>query len=378
MKRTDPSSPPPPPPAPVPAEPLSEGQRKVTRYAVVILLLIALAAFVPFIGLFFSPLVLAATFATLLHPLYRWLHRHLGRNGPLAAALTCLLLILCVVIPAYILIHLVIEQSIYLYKTAAPVVQQIIREGSNNALVQRILQNPAGAWVAGHVQWESLFDQLKTAGATIGKFIVDRTYAGIYGLVAVLFLSLFLFFYFLFDGPRILAAIRYLLPLQASHKARLVASFRSVSRATVKGIFIIGLIQGVLGGLTLLICGIKSWLLWGFVTIVVSVIPMAGSHLVLIPAGIVQILLGHLWQGIAIIVVDLLVIGSVDNVLRPRLVGGEAKMHDLMVFFATLGGLSIFGFVGAIIGPAIASFLLTAVEIYKAEFKPQLDALEKH
>jgi predicted PurR-regulated permease PerM len=129
--------------------------------------------------------------------------------------------------------------------------------------------------------------------------------------------------------------------------------------------------------LTLLLFGIKSWLLWGFVCIMFSVIPYTGSNIVLIPVGIIQIIQGRIWQGIAILLINFAVIGSVDNVLRPRLVGHSAKMHDLIVFFSTIGGLSLFGIPGVIIGPAIASFFLAAVEIYKLEFREQLDGFER-
>ncbi len=119
--------------------------------------------------------------------------------------------------------------------------------------------------------------------------------------------------------------------------------------------------------------GVDSPILWGVVMVILSVIPLVGAWLVLHPAAIVQLIWGIYWQGITILLVMLLVIGSIDNLLRPRLVGRDAGMHDLMIFFSTLGGISVFGIMGFIIGPVIAVFFLTILDIYSVEFKSTLD-----
>jgi predicted PurR-regulated permease PerM len=352
-------------------------QQKLSHYTVVGLMLLGLVAFVPLVSFFFSPLVLAATFAALFYPIYHWLFKRLWHNGPFASIICCLVLILCVLVPSYILIYLVVEQAIQLYKQAAPMVQQIIREGSSNEIIARVLNAPLGQWLQSHVNWESLLSDLKNSVAALGKIIVNRTYAGISGVAATLVVTFFILFYLFFDGLRIVGVIKYLLPIHGRYKERIFSGFIGASRATVKGILIIGIMQGALSALTLLLTGIKSWLLWGFVCVVFSVIPVAGAHIILIPAGLIQIISGHFWKGIVIILVDVIVIASVDNVLRPRLVGRGAKMHDLIVFFSSIGGLSLFGITGIIIGPALASFFLSAVDVYKSEFKPQLDRFER-
>ena len=362
--------------APGSPPPDSTGKLPEGRYAVVGLLLLGVAAFVPLVALFFSPLVLAATFAAFFSPVYRWWYGLLRRNGPAASAVTCLLLVLCVLIPLAILLHLVVDQAIYLYKSAAPTVAQILHEGRNNRFIAHLLQTPISQWLESHVKWGPLLSDVKDSALALGKEVLNRTYAGIYGLMATLAITLFVLFYFFIDGLRIAHVFGYLLPIQRKYKEQIFSGFQGTSRATVKGILLIGVIQGTLGALTLLVFGIKSWLLWGFVCIVVSIIPLAGAHIVLIPTGIIQIILGHTWQGIAIILIDVGVIGIIDNVLRPRLVGRGAKMHDLIVFFSTIGGLTLFGIPGVIIGPAIASFFLNAVDIYKEEFKERLDRFE--
>ena len=148
----------------------------------------------------------------------------------------------------------------------------------------------------------------------------------------------------------------------------IVSRFTLISRATVLGTLIIGFVDGLLGGLTLLIFGVKGWLILGFIMVILSILPVVGVSVVLVPIGIVQILIGRVWQGIGILVTHFLVVSNADNLIRPRVVGSSARMHDVIILISTIGGLSIFGITGFIIGPIIASFFLTALDIYKEEF----------
>ena len=136
---------------------------------------------------------------------------------------------------------------------------------------------------------------------------------------------------------------------------------------------LLGIIQGFLGGLTFWIFGVGSPILWGVVMALLSVIPLVGSWLVLYPAAIIQLIVGNIFSGIGIILIAAIIISNVDTVLRPRLVGRDTGMHDLMIFFSTLGGISLFGIMGFIIGPVIAVFFLTILDIYAVEFKTTLD-----
>ena len=131
--------------------------------------------------------------------------------------------------------------------------------------------------------------------------------------------------------------------------------------------------QGTFGGLTLAVFGVGHAILWGVVMVILSVIPVVGAWLVLYPAALIQILLGHTWQGVGIFLVTTIVISNIDTLLRPRVVGREAGMHDLMIFFSTLGGIAVFGIMGFIIGPVIAVFFMTLLDIYSIEFKSTLD-----
>jgi predicted PurR-regulated permease PerM len=113
--------------------------------------------------------------------------------------------------------------------------------------------------------------------------------------------------------------------------------------------------------------------LWGVVMAILSIIPMVGAWLVMYPAATIMIITGHVGEGIAIFLIAAIIIGNIDNVLTPRLVGREAGMHDLLIFFSTIGGISLFGVMGFILGPVIAALFLTILDIYGVEFKSQLD-----
>jgi predicted PurR-regulated permease PerM len=150
------------------------------------------------------------------------------------------------------------------------------------------------------------------------------------------------------------------------------SSFNQISKAIIKGTIIIGLIVGFFSAITLLIFGVDAWLFWGFVIVICSIIPLFGPSLIMIPTAIFKFLDGHIWQGVGILLITFIILVNIDNVIRPRIVGGSAKMHDLLVFFSTLGGISVFGITGFIIGPIIAALFLTVLKIYSEEFKPQL------
>jgi predicted PurR-regulated permease PerM len=181
-------------------------------------------------------------------------------------------------------------------------------------------------------------------------------------------------FFFLMDGGRILDRILYYLPLPPEDEARMVDKFVSVSRATLKGTVIIGVIQGALAGVALAVAGVQGAVFWGTIMTVLSIIPGVGTALVWAPAAIYLMATGHVFAGVALFVFCGAIVGSVDNFLRPRLVGKDTQMHDLLILFSTLGGLLLFGVVGFIIGPILAALFVTVWDIYGTAFRDILPA----
>lgn len=350
---------------------------KLSQRALLILLALGILAFIPIIRSFLVPVLMAASFTTLFYPIYTWIARKPKVKPGFASLLTCLIILLGFLIPAYLVIHLATVQTIEMYASAGPFVQRI------TAALELRLQAPTlvlpliGELPIADINWGELINNGISTLGRLGGSIVNKTSAGLFSVLGNIFIMLFVMFYLFIDGERLLLRLKFLSPLKNEYEEMLYRRFVLISRATVKGTLLIGLVQGSLGALTLLFTGVQSWLLWGFVMVILSIIPMVGAWLVLIPAGIVQILLGHPVQGVVILLASTLVISNIDNLLRPRLVGRDAKMHDLLIFFSTLGGISVFGIFGFIIGPVIASFFLSVLDIYGLEFHDQLHSLEQ-
>ncbi|MFQ5709905.1 MAG: AI-2E family transporter, partial [bacterium] len=346
---------------------------KFSRSYLLLLLVVVTVLFFNLIKIFFIPILLAAVFTALFYPFYERLLKLFRNNRTVSAISCCLALLLGLLVPVYIVADLVSRESIDLIQTAVPKIREIIEQGDegilgtikSNTVVQRLHLE--------EIDWQaSIKDVAKNVGNIIAT-VINKTSQGTFQVVTNLFVTLFTMFYFFRDGDRLIKRLKYLSPLEDIYEEALIYRFCSVARATVKGTVLIGLVQGTLGGLTLWIFGVGSPILWGVVMVILSIIPLVGSWLVLYPAAIIQMIIGHLWQGVAIVLITSVVIVNVDNLLRPRLVGRGAGMHDLMIFFSTLGGISLFGIMGFIIGPVIAVFFLTILDIYSIEFKSTLD-----
>ncbi len=369
------------PSTPIDSEPVRSAPdyqpNRFSAATVLLLLLTGIALFIPLMALFVVPLILAATFAALLYPLYRFLFYRLWRQRAIASLVCCFALVVGMLLPAYALVQIAVSQGAELYQAVRPAVQQFFQDGARARWLEMLRDIQVGRWLIEQVDWRAVITSLQSAAASLGTTILNRTSAGVFGLVANLLITIFIVFYFLMDGKRITAAIGNLLPVPVDYKRRIVENFLRISRATVAGTLVIGLVQGSLGAFILLVFGIDAWLFWGFVMLILSVVPMVGPPVVLIPAGAFHIMRGNMWTGIGIILSSMLVVSTVDNVLRPVVVGHGARMHGLLVFIATLGGLSVFGIAGFIVGPAIASFLVAVIGIYRIEFVDRLQPFEQ-
>jgi predicted PurR-regulated permease PerM len=181
---------------------------------------------------------------------------------------------------------------------------------------------------------------------------------------------LYLLFFLLRDGDALSARIEGAVPLRPEHKRDVFDTFAVVIRATVKGTLVVAVVQGVLGGLIFWILGLPSAVLWGVVMALLSLLPAVGSVLVWLPVAVYFLLTGSTWQGVVLIAYGALVIGSVDNILRPIVVGKDTRMPDYVVLVSTLGGLAIFGPNGFVIGPVIAAMFIAAWDSFARSRPP--------
>jgi predicted PurR-regulated permease PerM len=181
---------------------------------------------------------------------------------------------------------------------------------------------------------------------------------------------LYLLFFFLRDGLRLLDGLVQALPIGDQRERLLLERFTNVSRATIKGTLVVGIVQGLLGGLAFWVLGIGAPVLWGVVMGLLSIVPAVGPALVWGPAAVILLVNGEWFAGIGLIVFGAIVIGLADNVLRPMLVGRDTKLPDYLILLSTLGGLAGFGLAGIVIGPIIAALFLTLWQMAQQEFSP--------
>jgi predicted PurR-regulated permease PerM len=187
-----------------------------------------------------------------------------------------------------------------------------------------------------------------------------------------LFIMIYAMYFFLIYGSNLIEQAMGYVPLLRSEQKDLIEVGRSVSRATIKGTMIIGVVQGALGGLGFAVVGIDAPAFWGAVMAIVSILPVAGTALIWVPGVIYLLSSGQTIAGLGLFIWGAAVVGTIDNVLRPILIGRDTKMPDLVILLSTLGGLSLFGPAGLIVGPMLAALLITVLTIYRRVFGDSL------
>ncbi|MEO7723219.1 MAG: AI-2E family transporter [Chthoniobacterales bacterium] len=320
---------------------------------------------------FLKPLLLGALLAGLFHPLYRWMTRLLRGRESLAAGLTLLLLFVLVAGPISAFIGVVVNQAIGISNDAIPWVKEHL--GSATAF-------NAHDWLVGRFpslaayvpQQEQIIDGAAKVAKAAGAFLVagaTQITAGTATFLLNLFVMLYAMFFFMRDGHVILEKIFYYVPLDHEDEVRLLERLSSVTRATIKGTLVIGIIQGALAGIGFWVAGLEGAAFWGTIMAVLSVVPGIGAALIWVPAVIYLFIVGKTLTALLLLAWCAAVVGTIDNILRPRLVGKDAKMPDLLILVGTLGGLFLFGPIGFIVGPLVCGLFLTVWDIYGTTFK---------
>lgn len=345
----------------------------------IILVIFISAVFIYMIRPFLMALLLAGIFSALTHPLHRRITRWLKGRKQIASAITLVLIVMVIVLPLAGLLGVVTAQAIKVGQSVTPWVQKQL--ASPDVITQWLGNLPFYEDIAPYR--DTIIQKAGELVATLTRILVNGVQAATMGTVHfifMLFIMLYAMFFFLMDGYKFLEKILYYIPLEDEDEKRMLNRFTSVSRATLKGTAVIGILQGGLSGLAFAVAGIPSAVFWGTVMTVLSIIPGIGTALVWAPAAVVLAAQGHWGSAIGLALFCGMVVGSIDNFLRPRLVGKDTEMHDLMILFSTLGGIALFGFIGFIIGPIVAALFVTVWEIYGVAFKdvlPEVSALFK-
>ena len=343
----------------------------VNKSVLLLLALLISALFLSMIRSFLMAVFLAGIFSALMNPLYKRFVRWYGGRRALASMSTLVLVVLVVILPLGALMGIVTAQAIKVGQTVTPWVQdQIANPGEFHKLLSSL---PFYDKVVPYS--DTIWRKAGELIGTVSQFLIGSLSTATKGAVNMLFMAfamLYTMFFFLMDGDKLLNKILYYLPLQDQDEQRMLNRFTSVTRATLKGTAVIGILQGGLAGSAFAVAGIPSAVFWGTIMAVLSIIPGIGTALVWGPAVIVLAAGGNYLKAAGLGIFCALVVGSIDNLLRPILVGKDTQMHELMIFFGTLGGIFMFGVMGIIIGPIVAALFVTIWEIYGVAFKDLL------
>jgi predicted PurR-regulated permease PerM len=325
---------------------------------------------------FLTILVLAAILATAFYPLYKRLLKAFKNRARLASVTMCVLMLVLIIVPLLVFILLLGRQAFSTYGFIQGEVQ-------SGALDQYLKWQPGGII---YDSLASIKDQLGSAvdfnsidlkkGITESAQVVTSWLAGqsasilksFGGVLLSFFILVLALYYFFKDADGIMKKLMVLSPLPLEYEVVLFKKFKEISLATLYGIFLTSIAQGIVGGIGFVIAGIPNALFWGTAIAVFSLVPMVGTSLIWFPASVVLIATGNIQAGVFLFLYGLLVVSTVDNFLRAFLIGGRTNTNQLLTFLAVFGGIGMFGLVGVIFGPLIMTLFFTFLHIYEMEY----------
>jgi predicted PurR-regulated permease PerM len=328
---------------------------------------------------FLTALIFAVFFATIFYPMFRLIKKAFGGRERVASLVTCILTLLIIAVPLTFFITVLLVEGI----NATFDIAVKFQDGFFNQYVEWWRE---GNWLFDQYQLVLPTLQEKMGGDllnfdVIGKIAQTAQEIGsnIIGVISAVFNNIFMFllgvvvfffalYYFYKDGDKILDKIMYITPLPRKHDKAIFKKFKEVSLAMLFGIFFTAIIQGTLAGIGYAIVGINNPIFWATATALFSLVPLFGTAIIWVPASIFLIISGNVVGGVGLLLWGSLIVGTVDNFVRPFLIEGRAPVHPLLTFLAVLGGIFAFGLKGIIYGPIILNLLLAFLHIYELEY----------
>ncbi|ALS99296.1 AI-2E family transporter [Lacimicrobium alkaliphilum] len=348
-------------------------QEKLEHRSFLLLLLLITGLFAYLLKPFFGALFWSCVIAIMFYPLHHYLTERWGGRRNLAALTTLVICAIMVIVPTLFVAASFFQEGAKIY--------QKLQDGDLDpgAYVEQLKTAfPAVQDFLGRfgIDLENFKSLLADSAVSSSRWIAENAVQlgqGTMTLFLNIGLLLYVTFFFLRDGPKLVMLLVRALPMGDEREHQLFDKFSEVTRATVKGNLVVAIVQGTLGGIIFWILDIPGPILWGVVMTVLSLIPVVGAGLIWAPVAIYLFAIGEWVDGAILTAFGAVVIGLVDNILRPILVGRDTKLPDYVVLLSTLGGFSLFGINGFVIGPLIAALFLTFWEIFIREFNPGFD-----
>ena len=321
-----------------------------------LLLALITILFVSIIFNFAAPILWSIVVSIIFYPLYEKFLLMTNKKS-LSSILSLILILLLVIIPSIGILGLITNELIVFINSFDDYysLERYVEMIPNESLINDLL-----AWAGLSItQLTEKADDFLLAASKVFYESVSTISANVINFFISLFLFIYLTFFFLKDGEKIVKSCMDAFPMKNEDESYLLNEFQKTTRATIKGTIIVALAQGFLGYMTLLLLGVEGALIWGAVMALLSIIPAVGTLIVWLPISLVLFANGQIMEASILIFSGIFIIGMIDNLLRPILIGKETKIPDYLILLTTIGGISIFGITGFIIGPIIASLFIS-------------------
>ena len=328
------------------------------------------------LGPYLDPIIIGIILSVLTNPVYQWLKQECRNKKSIAAFISCILLILIIIIPLTLIFLAIIKQGVLSFNA----INKWIAAGNIEKLAGTPFVSQVIEFTQKHIKASLIKDMdinsiMITISSHAGEIMVNQgkyIISNITSVIGKFFLMTFVFFFAVQDQEKNFRYIFHLVPLSSSHERILVDKIKAVAKSAILGTIITGASQGIAGGIAFYICGLPGFF-WGAVMAFASLIPMVGTSLVWLPASIWLFISGAWKSGVFLIIWSVVVVGMMDNIVRPLFMKGAAGMSSLLIFFSILGGLSYFGLTGLLYGPMIFGMTMVLLYIYDLEFRFFLD-----
>lgn len=330
---------------------------------------------------YIDPVIIAIILAILANPIYQWILSWCGRRKNLAAFIASILLNMVIIIPFFLIFSAVVRQGILSFNAI-----ELWIEGGN---IERLAQTPLAAntltffhehleeTLLRGVDFHSLMVTLSSKAGEImvsqGRFIITNIAA----VAGQFCLMTFVFFFVVQDQDKLFDYITHLVPLSNKHETILMEKIKAVAKSAILGTLVTAISQGTAGGIAFSLCGLPGFFL-GAVMAFASLVPLVGTALVWVPAAGWLFISGRWQAGLFITLWSIVVVGLIDNIVRPLFMRGSAGMSTLLIFFSILGGLNYFGLTGLLYGPMIFGLTLVLLYIYELEFNAFLNRQDEN
>lgn len=336
-------------------------------------LLLLLYVFLQILQPFYFVLFWAATLAIVFYPVQRLLERWTNGRKNLAAAVVTFLVVLVLVIPLTVVATTLGAEIARAYERFRGVLSQENMESRLADFLKMFPEEWHGfAKEKLGIETLSRTDKVEEMLAKAAKAVVTLIPTGAMGFIkgiAYLAMLVLTVFFFVRDGPGMVMRIKAVIPLKEDQKDRVLSRFYETLNSVIMGVLITAAIQGGLISLLLYALNIPFPILAGLITFIGATLPIGGASLVWLPGSIILFLVGETWRAVVLLAVGALVISSIDNIVKPMIIGGKAKLPTLFLFLTILGGIRLFGFTGILLGPVILAILLSLIDIYRREYQ---------